>query len=81
MAPKRKPTVDAVHARLAGDVLLDMEPLIGELVEAGLQWGDILALVYVHLSVHCPEAREVYTADGLSPEFYYGPARTPQWKS
>jgi hypothetical protein len=61
--------------RPLGDVLLEMEPLILEMVEEhDLQTGDILNLVFGYMQVHCPGAQEEYT-DGGSPEFYYGPKR------
>lgn len=63
-----------MKTRKIGAILLDMEILIDELVEAGLQWGDILALVHSHLQVHNPEAQEIYADDDSSPIFYYGPA-------
>lgn len=61
--------------RALGDVLLDMEPFLFEAMkDHGLQWGDMLALIHVWLTVHCPEDQEQYTAGG-SPEFYYGHRR------
>ncbi len=61
--------------RTTGQILLDIEPLLLELVDQELQWSDILALVHVWLSVHAPQAQETYTSDGSHPEFYYGPKR------
>lgn len=59
--------------RQVGEALLDLEVILMELANNhGLQHGDILALTHVYLTVHLPDAREVYTADGSSPEFYYG---------
>lgn len=58
--------------RKVGDVLLDMEPLIQELVAQELQWGDILNLIRGYLEVHCPDAQEEYI-EGGHPIFYYGP--------
>lgn len=58
--------------RPAGKILLDMEPLLLELVEHELQHGDILALVKGYLDVHCPDAREEYL-DGTFPVMTYGP--------
>jgi len=52
--------------RPMGDVLLDMEPLMDEFCDAGLQWGDVLM-------VHRPDAKEKYLDDSSSPVFYYGP--------
>jgi hypothetical protein len=58
-----------------GHVLLDLEKIMLEMTDQhDLQWGDILNLVRGYLEVHCPEAREEYTAGG-HPEFYYGPAK------
>jgi len=59
--------------RPMGDVLLDMEPLMDEFCDAGLQWGDVLALVHAYLMVHRPDAKEKYLDDSSSPVFYYGP--------
>ena len=64
----------AKKARTTGDVLLDLEPLILELVDHNLQWGDVLGLVHSYLMVHAPGAREEYT-DDTHPEYYYGPQR------
>ncbi len=61
--------------RTTGEVLLDLEPLIDELCDQGLQWGDILALIKAHLDVHRPDAQEEYL-DGTHPEYYYGPKRS-----
>jgi hypothetical protein len=58
--------------RKIGNVLLDLEPLLDEMVDAGLQTGDILALVKAHLDIHRPDAQEEYE-DGTHPEYYYGP--------
>lgn len=59
--------------RPLGDVLLDMEPLIEEMVEGhSLQWGDVLNLVRGYLEVHCPRSREEYEDGSGSPEFFYG---------
>lgn len=61
--------------RRLGDILLDMEPLILEMVDGhDLQHGDILNLVRGYLEVHCPNAKEEYE-EGGHPEFYYGPSR------
>ena len=60
------------NIRKVGNVLLDMEPLIQELVAQELQWGDILNLIRGYLEVHCPDAQEEYI-DGGNPIFYYGP--------
>jgi hypothetical protein len=59
--------------RPLGKVLLDMEPLLEELVDRHeLQHGEILALVDVWLSIHRPDCREQYV-DGGSPHMKYGP--------
>jgi hypothetical protein len=59
--------------RPLGDVLLEVEPLLLEMVhEHDLQWGDILNLVRGYLEVHCPNAQEKYNAGG-NPKFFYGP--------
>lgn len=61
--------------RRLGDILLDIEPLLLEMVDShDLQHGDILNLIRGYLEVHTPDSREEYT-DGGSPEFYYGPKR------
>lgn len=58
--------------RPLGDITLDMELLIEELVDGhDLQWGEILGLTYSYLMIHYPNAREEYL-DGSHPEFYYG---------
>lgn len=61
--------------RPLGTILLEMEPLILEMVvKHDLQHGDILNLVRGYLEVHCPGAKEEYE-DGYDVEFYYGPKR------
>ena len=66
--------------RPLGATLLDLENIMLEMaVDHDLQWGDILNLVRGYLEVHCPHAREEYTAGG-NPEFYYGPQRNPKIK-
>jgi hypothetical protein len=58
--------------RNTGQILLEMEPLLEELVDKqGLQWYDVLFLVYGWLMVHRPAAREEYL-DGTHPQFFYG---------
>jgi hypothetical protein len=55
-----------------GDVLLDMEPLLDELVEAhGLQMNDVLALIFRQLEMHNPGCIEEFL-DGTKPVFFYG---------
>ena len=60
--------------RPVGDILLDLEVLLEELVDQGLQLGDILALVNTWTTVHAPEAIEEYL-DGSHPIFHYGPKK------
>lgn len=58
--------------RPAGDITLDMEVLLEELVDDHeLQMGEILALVKAWVEIHRPDAVEQYQ-DGSSPEYYYG---------
>lgn len=60
--------------RPLGTVLLDLETIIAEMVEGhDLQFGDVLALVYAHLEVHHPEAREEYVDGAPPPRLFYGP--------
>lgn len=69
MAKKPKKT------RTLGDVLLDLEILLDEMVDKHeLQTGDILNLVHGHIQVHRPDAQEQYV-DGGNPIFYYGPKK------
>ena len=59
--------------RRLGDITSDLEPLILEMVDDhDLQWGEVLAIIYGYLEVHCPGAREEYL-DGTSPRYTYGP--------
>lgn len=68
--PKKK------QLRPLGDILLDMEKLIVEMVvDHGLQWGDVLYNIYGYLKIHLPGGQETYVDDGSHPEFYYGPRR------
>lgn len=61
--------------RTAGEILLQMEPLLEELVDKQeLQYSDVLYLILGWLDVHRPNAKEQYL-DGTTPEFYYGPRR------
>lgn len=63
--------------RPLGDVLLDLEEVLEEMVDAhSLQTGDVLALVKSWIDVHRPNAHEVYEEDDKNPEFYYGPKRS-----
>lgn len=60
--------------RPLGDILLEIEPLLLEAVEGhNLQHGDIYGLLRSYLEIHLPNHREVYTEDGSSPVFFYGP--------
>lgn len=59
--------------RTAGDIFLELEKLIDELIDGhGFQWGDIIYWVYGHLKIHRPDAQEEYL-DGDHPVLYYGP--------
>lgn len=58
--------------RKIGDILLDLEVILLELVDHGMQWGDIIFQIFGYLMVHCPGAREEYD-DGTHPELTYGP--------
>lgn len=65
--------MSAKKLRPVGQILLDLEPLLQELVcDHDLQWGDVLNLVRGYLEVHLPGGQEQYTAGG-NPVFYYGP--------
>ena len=58
--------------RKLGNVLLDLEPLLDELVDGHeLQMGDILALVRSHLLIHNPGCVEEFL-DGSEPIYIYG---------
>lgn len=59
--------------RRTGDILLDLEPLLLELlVDHDMQWGDVLSLVHGYMMIHAPHAREEYV-EGGNPVFFYGP--------
>jgi hypothetical protein len=60
--------------RKIGAIFLDLEKILLELVDHGMQWGDILFQVYGYLMVHAPGAREEYK-DGTNPELTYGPRK------
>lgn len=61
--------------RPLGDIMLDMEPLLIEMVDGhDLQWAEVLNLVRGYLEVHLPSGQEEYT-DGTRPVFFYGPER------
>ena len=55
-----------------GDTLLELEIVLDDMCDQGLQLGDILALVHAHIWVHRKDAVEVYTADKSNPVFKYG---------
>ena len=61
--------------RKIGNILLDLEKLIDEMDNHGLQLGDVLALVKSHIEIHNPNMVEEYT-DGTKPIYYYGPDNT-----
>lgn len=63
--PKKK------KLRKVGDILQDMEPLLLELVDHELQWGEILALTHSYLMIHAPGMQEEYE-DNTNPVYYYG---------
>lgn len=55
-----------------GQITDDLEPLIQEMAnDHKMQWGEILAIIYGYLMVHCEENREVYE-DNTNPKYYYG---------
>lgn len=66
--------------RKMGDILLDLEKILLELVDHGLQWGDIIFQIYGYLMVHAKGAREEYM-DGTNPELTYGPRKEPDGSS
>ena len=59
--------------RPLGDVLLDMEPLLFEIVEQhDIQRGDLLALISVWVETHFPGAIEQYEVDDSEAVWLYG---------
>ena len=53
------------------EVLLQMECLLDEMVlDHGLQWGDVLALIHSHLQIHLPSGQEKFEDDS-SPTYTY----------
>jgi hypothetical protein len=59
--------------RTTGDILLDMEPLLFELViDQGIQKGELLSLFSVWVDIHYPAAVETYEIDESHPVFQYG---------
>jgi len=58
--------------RPVGSILLDIEPLLLELVvDHDLQHGDVYGLLKSYLDIHLPDHIEEYE-DGTNPQFYYG---------
>ena len=58
--------------RPLGDITLDMEVLLNEIIDDhDLQLGEILALIKVWVEIHAPGAIEEYE-DGSNPVYYYG---------
>lgn len=58
--------------RKLGDITLDLEPLIQEMViEHDMQCGEILNLIYGYIMIHWSYCIEKYH-DGTNPMFYYG---------
>lgn len=61
--------------RAAGEILLDLEELLDELIDDhSFQFGDIIYWVYGHLKIHRPDAEEEYL-DDTHPYLYYGPGK------
>lgn len=60
--------------RKLGNILLDLEELIDEMDQHGLQLGDVLALVKSHIEIHNPGMIEEYI-DETHPIYYYGPKK------
>lgn len=59
--------------RKLGDILLDIEPLLLELVvDHDLQHSDVYGLLEKYLEAHLPGHKEVYVEDNTSPVLYYG---------
>jgi hypothetical protein len=57
--------------RPLGHTLLELEILLDEMVVTHeLQWGDVLALVHLHLQVHLPQGQEEFE-EGGHPKFVY----------
>ena len=55
-----------------GNTLLDLEAVLDEMCDQGLQLGDIHALVHSHIWAHRQDAVEVYEEDNSRPVFKYG---------
>lgn len=61
--------------RPLGNITDDMEELLYELMdEHGLQFHEVIGIVYAWTQVHYPSAFEVYE-DGSSPILTYGPKK------
>lgn len=61
--------------RRLGDITSDLEKLLLELhVDHDMQHHEVLGLIHAWQMVHVPGQVEVYTKDGSSPVYYYGPA-------
>ena len=60
--------------RKIGDILLDLEVILDEMCDQGLQWGDILALIHQQLTTHRQDAQEEFV-EGGHPIYYYGPEK------
>ena len=59
--------------RKLGDVTSNLEPLLLEMYEKhGLQFHEVLGIIYLYTQVHYPEAFETYE-DGTKPILTYGP--------
>lgn len=64
------------QVRKLGDVTLDLEPLLLEMVnDHELQHGEILNIIRGYLEIHCPDAKEQYL-DCTQPVFFYGHEET-----
>lgn len=57
--------------RPLGHIQLDLEPLILEMADHDLQWGDYLGLLHIYLKIHLPDSQEEYD-DDTHPIFFYG---------
>lgn len=67
-------------SRALGDIMLDIEVNITEMVENhDLQWGDVLNLIHGYLEVHRPDAQEEYV-EGGHPIFFYGPEESLRYR-
>lgn len=58
--------------RKVGNILLDMEPFLEELVvNHELQLGELLSLINCWVHIHAPHAVEEYLDGSPSPKFTY----------